>query len=148
MLRSQRRIAAHILKCSPRRVYFNPEQLKEIKEAITKADLRGLIARRAILKKPVAGISKLAISKMRKQRRKGRRKGPGSRQGRRTARVPSKRTWINKIRLQRKFISELREKGIIPTQFYRQLYMKAKGGFFRNKRHIKLFIEENRLAAK
>ncbi len=59
-----------------------------------------------------------------------------------------KREWINKIRLQRKFLKELKDKKIIIPSIYQELYLKAKGGFFRNKKHIKLYLEEHNLAKK
>ena len=41
-LNTQKRIAATILECSPSRVILDEERLEEIKEAITKTDIRGL----------------------------------------------------------------------------------------------------------
>ena len=76
------------------------------------------------------------------QRRKGRQSGPGSRKGSRGARLSKKRGWINKIRIQREFLRELKVKKIIDEKLYRDFYLKSKGGFFRSKRHIKLYLEE------
>ena len=42
----------------------------------------------------------------------------------------------------RAFLKELRDKGIISKEDYRVLYAKVKGGFFRSKRHIKLYIAD------
>ena len=39
----------------------------------------------------------------------------------------------------------LREKEIIEKKVYRDLYLKSKGGFFRSKRHLKLYIDEHGL---
>ena len=39
-LKVQKRLAAQIFQCSPKRVIFNPEKLTEIKEGITKGDVR------------------------------------------------------------------------------------------------------------
>jgi ribosomal protein L19E len=36
----------------------------------------------------------------------------------------------------------LKEKKIIDDKLYRELYLKSKGGFFRSKRHIKIYLEE------
>jgi len=52
---------------------------------------------------------------------------------------------MNQIRKQRKFVKELRDKKLINTKVYRQIYNKIKGGFFRSKNHIKLYLTENRL---
>ena len=53
-----------------------------------------------------------------------------------------------KIRIQRKFLAEIKEKKLLDSKTYRPLYLKAKGGFFRNKRHIKLYLEEHNLINK
>lgn len=55
---------------------------------------------------------------------------------------------MTKIRTQRVFIKDLRDKNLINVTNYRELYRKSKGGFFRNKRHIKLYIQENKLINK
>ena len=52
-LKSKKRIAAKILKCSPKRVKLDPSRDDEIKESVTKADLRSLIKDKAIKKEKV-----------------------------------------------------------------------------------------------
>ena len=52
---------------------------------------------------------------------------------------------MTKIRLQRKFLNELKESKLLSIENYKDLYKKAKGGYFRSKRHIKLFIDEHKL---
>ncbi|MBS3176140.1 50S ribosomal protein L19e [Candidatus Woesearchaeota archaeon] len=147
-LNVQRRLAARILKCSPLRVRFDENRLDEIKESITKVDLRRLVNDNAIQKIQKKGISHARANYIKKQRQKGRRKGLGSRKGLKTARTPSKREWMNRIRLQREFLYLLREKGHVTGPLFRELYLKAKGGYFRSKRHIKLYLEEHNLVAK
>lgn len=147
-MKAQKRLAAIILKCSPKRVWFDPERLEEIKEGITKFDIRSLIKDKAIIRKRVNAKSRSGARRRAVQKRKGRLKGPSSRKGKRTARLPKKKAWMNKIRLMRKFLRELKEKGIISQRDYRKLYLKAKGGFFRSKRHIKLYIEEEGMVKK
>ncbi|MEK6835811.1 MAG: 50S ribosomal protein L19e, partial [Nanoarchaeota archaeon] len=78
-------------------------------------------------------------------KKKGRRKGIGSRKGATKARFPAKRAWIIKIRNQKKILKELRDKNLILRKDYRMLYKKAKGGFFRSKRHIEIYIDEHKL---
>ena len=144
-LRTQRRIAAQLLKCGETRIKFDETKLSEIKEAITKSDVRGLIKDDTIQKKPVVSISGGRSRKILKQKRKGRRQGPGSRKGKKGARLPKKEAWMNKIRIMRSFLAEVRDKKLITPVTYRSIYMKAKGGFFRSKRHIKLYLEEHKL---
>ncbi|MBI2133257.1 50S ribosomal protein L19e [Candidatus Woesearchaeota archaeon] len=144
----QKRLASQLLKCSPKRIKFDESKLADIKEAITNADIKGLISSRAITRVPARGISRSRIRRNAAQLRKGRRKGKGSRRSNKTARLNPKRDWMNRIRLQRRFIQELREKGLITKQTYNNLYKKSKGGFFRNKRHIKLYVNEQKLITK
>lgn len=144
----QKRLAASIGGCSKKRVVFDVERLDEIKEAITKVDIRGLIKDNAIKIRKKRGISRFRIRKNKAQKRKGRQKGFGSRKGSKNARLENKREWINKARLQRKLLNTLKKKRIITNNVYRELYWKVKGGFFRSKRHIKLYIEEHNLAVK
>ena len=49
---------------------------------------------------------------------------------------------MKKIRVQRSFLKELKEKKIITQKKYSELRAKAKGGFFRSKRHIKIILEK------
>lgn len=138
----QKKLAGQIFKCSPRKIRMNSDRLADIKESITKADIRALIIDKAITAKPVEKSSKGRIRKHLLQKRKGRQSGRGSIKGTKTARSPRKLQWIIKIRKQRGFLQELREKKIIDSKSYRELYMKAKGGLFRSKEHLKLYINE------
>lgn len=147
-LTNQKRIAAQILKAGVNRIIFDPEKLKEIKEAITKEDIRTLIDEKAIVAKQKKGISSFRSKKRKIQKRKGRRKGCGTRKGTRKARISRKRVWINKIRTQRKLIKLLRSKKLITPKTYNTLYRRTKGNFFRSRRHIKLFLEEHNLINK
>lgn len=142
-LKPQRRIAAGILKCGINRVVFEPARIKEIKEALTKTDIRSLINERAIYKAQKKGISSARSKKIKLQKKKGLRIGEGSRKGSPYTRIPRKRRWINRIRLQRNFLKELKDKKMIESKDFHIIYRKIKGGFFRNKSHLKLYLNEN-----
>lgn len=144
----QKRIAADIFGCSKKRVVFDQERLSDIKEAITKADLRGLVSEGAIQKVQEKGVSRSRAKKRHEQRKKGRQRGQGKRKGTANARNPSKREWINKIRLQRRLLKTMKDNELIPSDVYRMLYLKAKGGFFRSKKHLQHYIAENKLVQK
>lgn len=141
----QRRLASRLLDCGENRVRFDDTRVSEIKEAITAADLRALVKDGAVYAAPVQGISRGRARKIRTQKIKGRRKGQGSRKGRATARTVRKETWMHKIRAQRDLLAELREDGKIEKKTYTTLYRKAKGGFFRSRRHIMVYLEEQGL---
>lgn len=146
-LESRKRLAAEELKCSLKKVRFDPERLSEIQEAITKVDIRALIREGVISKKGVNYASRVRARKRARQKRKGRRKGWGKRKGKKHARLSKKEAWMGKIRAQRKLLNDLREKGLAKG-VYQKLYLMAKGGFFRSRRHIKLYMEEQGLLKK
>ncbi|MBL7100885.1 MAG: 50S ribosomal protein L19e [Nanoarchaeota archaeon] len=141
-LKSQRRIAAQLLKIGKNRVWFDEDRLTEIKEAITKVDIKKLIKGLAIQAKPKKSISGLRRRKKYLQKRKGRQKGQGSRKGKAKARLPSKKVWMIKVRLQRELLKRLKDKEVIDAKAYRNLYRKSKGGFFRSRRHVLLYLKE------
>jgi large subunit ribosomal protein L19e len=144
-LKTQKRIAAKVLKCSPKRVVFDTQGVADIKEAITRADLRSLVGSKLIVKAQKKGNSRSRARSILTQKRKGRQSGSGTRKGTHGARAPRKRTWVIKVRSQRDFIKELKTKGKVSAKTYTDLYTKVKSGYFRNKRHIKLHLEENKL---
>lgn len=141
-IRIQKRLAAQVLKCSESNVWLDPGRLEEIKEAITKADIKSLVKDRAIIAKKTIGTSRYRIRKNQLQKSRGRRRGPGSRKSGMTARITKKTRWANHIRTQRALLQNLRDKDVIGRSGYRSLYMKSKGGFFRSKRHIKVYMKE------
>jgi large subunit ribosomal protein L19e len=143
MLRVQKRLAAQVLDCSQKRVIFDNDRLDDIKQAITKHDIRLLVGDGAIREKPMASISRVRARKLKVQKSKGRRKGPGTRKGKTNARVDFKDQWMSRVRVQRDFLKELVTKNLITRKAYRELYLKSKGGYFRSKRHIKLFLDEH-----
>ncbi len=55
---------------------------------------------------------------------------------------------MSRIRAQRTFLHELRDKSLLSRENYKLLYLKCKGGYFRNKRHIKTYITEHHLVEK
>lgn len=147
-LHVQKRLAASILKRSKSKVTIDTSRLEDIKEAITRFDVKSLIKDKAIKAKAVKGPSKVRARKIKAQKAKGRRNGLGSRKGKATARLSKKDTWMAKVRKQRLFLKELKDKKMLDSATYRNLYNKSKGGYFRSKRHIKLYIEENKLVKK
>lgn len=147
-LRTQKKLAADVLKTSKKKIVFDPERLEDIKEAITKTDIRGLISEDAIKKNKIKGTSRVRTRANKIQRRKGLRKGASTRKGTKSARVSRKSTWMKKIRTQRKFLRLLKEHEIIANKTFTELYLKAKGNFFRSKRHIKIYLEEHKLIQK
>ncbi len=138
---SQRRIAASLLKCGVNRVWFDPERISDIKDAISREDVRGLIGEGAIDDRQKVGVSRGRARARIAKRAYGHCKGPGRRKGAAGARNPSKRAWIQKIRAIRKTLVELRADGTLDPHSYRLLYRRAAGGQFRNVAHLKAHVE-------
>ncbi|ACV24497.1 50S ribosomal protein L19e [Methanocaldococcus fervens] len=141
----QRRMAAEILKCGIERVWIDPTQLERVKMAMSKDDIRALIKEGVIKKKQKKGISSARVKKLKEQRKKGRRRGPGSRRGAAGARTPQKERWMATIRALRKTLKQLRDTGKIDRKVYRKLYRMAKGGAFRSRGHLFLYMKEHDL---
>lgn len=137
----QKRLASEVLGIGENRVFLDPEKADEIKEAITRADIRALIAVGAIKKKPVVGTSRGRARKIQNQKKKGRRKGTSHRKGAKNARLGKKKKWMSKVRSQRNFIRYLKEKNKLSQTDYRKVYRMVKGGFFRSVSHIKVFMK-------
>ncbi|ABO34478.1 LSU ribosomal protein L19E [Methanococcus maripaludis C5] len=144
---TQRRIAAAVLDCGIDRVWIDPENLERVKMAITKDDIRLLINDGIIVKKQEKGISSARKKQVQEQKRKGKRKGQGSRKGAKGARTPKKEKWMNTIRPLRKMLKDLRENEKIERSAYRKLYRMAKGGAFRSRNHMKLYMKEHGILA-
>tara|TARA_Y100000310_G_scaffold278642_1_gene297211 strand:+ start:25657 stop:26106 length:450 start_codon:yes stop_codon:yes gene_type:complete len=144
-MRHKKSLAARILKTSKHKVRFAADALEDIKKAITRSDLRGLIAVKKITTSTKNQQSRGGARKIATQKRKGRQKGRGSKKGKKYSVVPRKSRWMAKVRAQRKFLRELRTNGKITPKNFQLLYAKSKGGYFRNKRHIKLYITEHNL---
>ena len=147
-LHVQRRLAAQIMKCSPKKIGFDTESLTQISESITKGDLKGLIAKGLIYRRVVHGSSRGHARKLLIQKHSGLRKGAGSRKGSANARSNKHQEWIFRIRKQRLFLKQLRDKELISTTTYHSLLNKAKGGYFRSERHLKIYINENDVIVK
>ena len=141
----QKRLAATLKKASKKRVHFDPEALSDLKEAITKNDTRALLKDGTITISQKKGVSRARANKKATQRRKGLQKGAGKRKGSANARTSEKLVWMRRMRNQRAFLKELKVKNKISSETFTSLYLKSKGGFFRSKTHIKLYVDEHGL---
>lgn len=144
-LSTQKKMAAKVLDCGVSKVWINPNLQEEVADAITRADIRRLVQKGAIKKVKSQGQSKGRSRKIKRQKSKGRRKGHGSRKGKSGTRKTDKEKWMSDIRAQRKFIKELKGSGKIDNDTYRNLYGKAKGGFFHSKKHLEEYLRKENL---
>ena len=126
-LRSQRRLAAEILKVGQNRVWIDPERIDEVETAITREEIRKLIHEKAIQPTSKKGISRSRARILHEKRKKGLRRGPGSRS---KPKVSKKEIWMKKIRALRRRLKVLKEKRIITRPTYSQFYRMAGSGVF------------------
>jgi large subunit ribosomal protein L19e len=145
-LKSQRRLASKILKVGETRVWFDPERTDLVEEVITREEIRRLIHSGVIKAKPQTGVSRGRSRRLHEKKRKGLRRGPGSREGKKTARHARKRAWVTHIRGIRADLKALRGRRVIRETAYRRLYLLAKGGTFRDRDHLRQYIDTHRLA--
>ncbi|MEM4647765.1 MAG: 50S ribosomal protein L19e [Candidatus Pacearchaeota archaeon] len=136
-LKTQRRLAAEILGVGINRVKFMPEKINEIKEAITRKDIEELIKEGAIKKRPIKGYKRRAGRK-RQKRYKKRRRGEGKIKKKV---IDRKRKYIILIRNLRRYLKNLKNRGILTTREYRILRKQAKSGRFKSKKELMEYIK-------
>lgn len=141
-LKKIRLIAQRLLGCGSNKLWFNPKELDRIKEAMTTEDIRALIKEGIIKRKKMQEHSRGRARILKEKKRRGRKRGFGKRTGSRKARMQRKKGWIKSVRAQRKHLRGLRQKKKISDETYSRAYALIKGGYFKGKRHIDLFIKE------
>ncbi len=144
----QKVLASKVTGAGKSRIRIDFEQRDKIKEAITKADIRDLIDEGIISITPAKSNSRGRAKARTIAKRKGRQRGQAKRVGSSNARHNSKHDWINRIRLQRKLLKSFKNRGLIESNDWKMLYLKAKGGFFKHKRQLLQYIEQNNLFKK
>ncbi len=130
----QRKLAARILKIGKTRIWFDPEHMPEVKNAITAMDIRKMISHGYIkrTKEKLKYPTKIGSTK----------RTPGRTKGKSGAIYNKKRRWINTVRSLRVMIKELKTTGKINQEIYKKTYMLIKGGSFRSRAHLKLHLEQ------
>jgi large subunit ribosomal protein L19e len=131
-VKTVRRLAADILNVGESRIWIDPERLEEVENAVTRADVRGLIKSGVVRKRPASTPSRGRV------RAGGRRRGPGSRKGSKDARLSV--TWVEKVRAQRGLLKGLRDRKVISRRLYRRLYLMVKGGAFASRRALMNYV--------
>ncbi len=136
----QKRLAAKILKVGQSKVWLDPSKKKDIGQAITRIDIKKLIKKNWIKSLP----EKPPFPKPFKRKRQG----PGSRTGGKHAVVSKKRKWITTVRPLRKLLKELKQTQQVDQETYKKTYKLIKGGVFRSRAHMRLYLEQRGLLKK
>jgi len=144
-LKSQKRLAAQILKVGQNRVWIDSERIDDVETAITRDDIRKLIHEGIIKRLPEKGVSRARARTLHEKRKKGRRRGSGSRTGTFRARISKKEAWMSRIRALRKRLRELKTGRIITENTYRKLYTMASSGRFDSIADMERYLKTHEL---
>ncbi|MBI4010316.1 MAG: 50S ribosomal protein L19e [Candidatus Aenigmarchaeota archaeon] len=130
----QKKLAAKILKVGMSKVWLDPNKVKDVEKAITRIDVKKLVNQNAVKALP----GKL---KMPKEKRK--RRSTGGRKGSKFALWPKKRRWIHTVRPLRAMLKELKTSTQIDNSTYKKMRLMVKGGMFRSKHHLRIYLEQH-----
>ncbi|NIO37479.1 50S ribosomal protein L19e [Candidatus Bathyarchaeota archaeon] len=144
-LRSQRRLAAEILKIGQNRVWIDPDQTYDVEMAITKEEIRKLIHEGVIRRLPEKGVSRARARVLHMKRKKGLRRGPGSKSGSLHAKISKKESWMRKIRALRRRLRELKNSRIVTRHTYRKIYNMAGSGKFESIADMERYLKTREL---
>jgi len=122
-------LAIKTLKVGKDRIVFLPSRLNEIKEAITKQDIRDLVLDKAILVKDVKGRKK--IEKRKRRRSTGKIKKKVN---------VRKKNYVIMVRKQRGYVAELKKQGKLSLEEVKDLRSKIRNKTFRSKANLKDYI--------
>lgn len=144
-LKSQRRLAADILKVGQSRVWIDPERIDYVEAAITREEIRKLIHEKVVKSLPETGVSRARARVFAEKRKKGLRRGPGGKSGPARSKISKKEAWMNRIRPIRKHLTELKDSRAIAESTYRKLYDMSESGVFHSKAEVERYIRTHDL---
>ena len=132
-LRNKTELAAKTFNVGKSRIVFVLERMDEIKEALTREDIRNLHREGAILIKDVKG-RKVKIKKKKKRSTGNIRKKVNRR----------KQDYVTITRKLRGFSSELKKQGRLSSEEVTEIRKKIRNKDFKSKAHLKAYIGELR----
>jgi large subunit ribosomal protein L19e len=144
-LKSQRRLAAEILKIGENRVWIDPERIDYVESAITREEIKKLIHEKVVQSIPEKGISRARARVFAEKRKKGLRRGPGGKSGSARSKISKKQVWMNRIRPVRRRLRELKDSRAITENVYRKMYDMSESGAFESKADLERYIRAHGL---
>jgi len=135
-----RRLAARVLNVGKSRVWMDPSKAEDIGKAITATDIRKL-TKKDIIKALPEKIRMVGKTDKR-------RKGPGRKKGGRYSKLTRKDRWINTVRPLRRMLKEFKSSSQLDNTTYRKLRNLVKGGMFRSRSHLKIYLEQHGMLKK
>lgn len=137
----KRELVARILGVGANRVRFEPDRLEDVADSITRDNIRSLVKSGAIWTVQSIGTSRgRAAEKQSVWKVHG--KGPGSKKGKKTARVGKKEVYVVRIRSMRYHLKVLKDRKDITNEVYWNLYKKVNGGQVRSLAHLRELVKE------
>ena len=128
-LRKKKSLAIRTLKVGKERIVFLQSRLDEIKEAITKQDIRDLQKEGAILVKEIKGRKKI--------KRKSKKRGPGKIKKKVNKR---KQEYVIMTRKLRRYVAEMKKQGKLSPEEIKDIRNKIRNRIFKSKAHLKTYI--------
>jgi len=128
-LGKKKALARRTLKVGKGRIVFIESRLEDIKEAITKQDIRDLHAEGAILVREIKGRTKITKRK----------KTPGKIKKNVSTR---KQDYVKMTRKLRKYVSAMRERGDVTRDDYLDIRKKIRNKIFKSQAHLKVYISK------
>lgn len=125
-LENKKTFVASVLGVGKGRIIFNKSRLSEIKEAMTRQDVRDLFSSGAISIAEIKGRRK--VEKRATRRRAGSIKQPA---------INKKRKYMINTRKLRAYVSELRKNGNITREQFFKLRNEIRASAFKDKAHFK-----------
>lgn len=127
-LRNKKELAARTLRVGKDRVVFLESRIPEIKEALTKQDIKDLKNNGAIIVKEKNG---------RKKVEKKKRRGPGSFKKKVDTR---KQKYVKLTRKLRAYVADLKEKGKLTPEETNEIRKKIRNKDFKSKAQLKTYV--------